>query len=99
MSHEQSYPYPQVFLVDEGQGQHLSQPPQLVPCWSFPPAQQRQTRQVKSRAWGRTSTGSALVVLMLFLLVFAALGFEAYQIQTMRRTLSNMTKVRNHCLP
>ncbi|XP_045905988.1 tumor necrosis factor ligand superfamily member 6 [Micropterus dolomieu] len=94
MNHDQNYPFPQVFLVDSGGGQqHSAQPPSLVPCWSFPPAQERVRGRGKSRGCMGVSPGVALVVLMLFLLVFAALGFEAYQIQNMQKQLREMREV------
>ncbi|XP_068566544.1 tumor necrosis factor ligand superfamily member 6 [Cebidichthys violaceus] len=91
----QSYPYPQVFLVDGGDGaQRSGQQPSLVPCWSFPPAQERaRSRGGKSRGCMGVGAGPALVVLMLFLLVFVALGFEAYQINKMQAELREMKKV------
>ena len=97
MSYDQTYPFPQVFLVDGGGGQQYpDQPPNLVPCWSFPPAQEKMKSHGKSKGCMGVSHGVALVVLMLFLLVFAALGFEAYQIDNLQRGLRNMTKVRSH---
>lgn len=93
MSCDQSYPFPQVFLVDEGGGrQYPAQPPNLVPCWSFPPAQEKLKSREKSRGY---SPGVALIVLMLFLLVFAALGFEAYQIYKLQTELKRMREVRS----
>uniref|UniRef100_A0A3Q3IMA0 THD domain-containing protein n=1 Tax=Monopterus albus TaxID=43700 RepID=A0A3Q3IMA0_MONAL len=97
MSYDQSYPFPQVFLVDEGGGPQMSsQPPNLVPCWSFPPAQERMRKREKN--WMGVSPSVALIVLLLFLLVFAALGFEAYQIHNMQKQLRDMRQVRSHCL-
>lgn len=97
MNCDQSYPFPQVFLVDGGGGpqQQHHQTPSLVPCWSFPPAQERARSRGKSRGCMGVSPGLALVVLMLFLLVFAALGFEAYQITSMEKELERMRKVRS----
>ncbi|XP_035509594.1 tumor necrosis factor ligand superfamily member 6 [Morone saxatilis] len=95
MSCDQSYPFPQVFLVDGGGGpQHSTQPPSLVPCWAFPPAQERVRSRGKSRGCMGVSTGAALVVLMLFLLVFAALGLEAYQIFKMQKELREIKEVK-----
>uniref|UniRef100_A0A3Q3IMH2 THD domain-containing protein n=1 Tax=Monopterus albus TaxID=43700 RepID=A0A3Q3IMH2_MONAL len=94
MSYDQSYPFPQVFLVDEGGGPQMSsQPPNLVPCWSFPPAQERMRKREKN--WMGVSPSVALIVLLLFLLVFAALGFEAYQIHNMQKQLRDMRQVRS----
>lgn len=97
MSCDQCYPLPQVFLVDGGGGsQDSAQPPSLVPCWSFPPAQQGVRSREKSRGTMVVSFGGALIVLMLFLLVFAALGFGAYQIYNMQKELKKMKEVRSH---
>ncbi|XP_030583919.1 tumor necrosis factor ligand superfamily member 6 [Archocentrus centrarchus] len=81
VNYEQNYPFPQVFLVDGGGGpQHSAQPPSLVPCWSFPPSQERVRSRGKSKGCMGVSPGLALLVLFLFLLVFAALGFQAFKI-------------------
>ncbi|XP_034386762.1 LOW QUALITY PROTEIN: tumor necrosis factor ligand superfamily member 6 [Cyclopterus lumpus] len=90
---QQSYPFPQVFLVDGGGPQHSAQQPSLVPCWSFPPAQERARPRGKSRGCMGVGPGAALVVLMLFLLVFVSLGFEAYQIHNMQVEMREMRKV------
>ncbi|KAK5869979.1 hypothetical protein PBY51_024651 [Eleginops maclovinus] len=96
MSADQSYPFPQVFLVDGGGGpQHAAQPPSLVPCWSYPPPQERSRSRGKSRGCMGVSPGLALIVLMLFLLVFAALGLEAYQIINMQEELRELKKVHS----
>ncbi|XP_053179162.1 tumor necrosis factor ligand superfamily member 6 [Scomber japonicus] len=94
---DQSYPFPQVFLVDRAEGpQHSGQLPNLVPCWSFPPAQERVRSREKSRGYMGVSPGLAMVVLCLFLLVFAALGFEFYQIYNLKTELKNIKRtVRN----
>ncbi|XP_028259805.1 tumor necrosis factor ligand superfamily member 6 [Parambassis ranga] len=94
MSRDQSYPLPQVFLVDGGP-QHSAQPPNLVPCWSFPPAQERMRSRGKSRGCMGISPSLALIVLFLFLLVFAALGFEAYQIMNIQAELRSMPQVES----
>ncbi|XP_042273048.1 tumor necrosis factor ligand superfamily member 6 [Thunnus maccoyii] len=94
MMGDQSYPFPQVFLVDGGGGQQNSgQLPNLVPCWSFPPAQGRMRSRGKSRGCMGVSPGLAMVVLFLFLLVFAALGFETYQIYKIKAEMKEMKKV------
>ncbi|GAA6235601.1 tumor necrosis factor ligand superfamily member 6-like [Lates japonicus] len=95
MSCDQSYPLPQVFLVDGGGGssQHSAQQPNLIPCWSFPPPQERVRSRGKSRGFMGVSPCLAMIVLMLFLLVFAALGFEAFQIYKMQMELKEMKKV------
>ncbi|XP_037326519.2 tumor necrosis factor ligand superfamily member 6 [Pungitius pungitius] len=89
----QSYPLPQVFLVDGGP-QHAAQQPSLVPCWSFPPAQQSARGRGKRRRC--VGPGAALVALLLFLLVFASLGMEAYQIHNVQTELRQLRK--NHPL-
>lgn len=93
---DQTYPFPQVFLVDgAGSPQHSTQLPNLVPCWSFPPAQDRVRSHGKSRGYMGVSPGLAMVVLCLFLLVFSALGFELYQIHNIQKKLAR-TPVRSH---
>ncbi|KAM8875343.1 tumor necrosis factor ligand superfamily member 6 isoform 2-T2 [Spinachia spinachia] len=85
-----SYPFPQVFLAD-GAPQHAAQPPSLVPCWSFPPPQHRPRSRGMSRLCG--GPGAALVALLLFLLVFASLAMEAYQIHSMQAELRELRKI------
>ena len=88
MSREQKYGYPQVFLVDAGGGsQRPGQPPELVPCWSQVAGQGSVGRRRKSPGGIGVSPGGALVVLILFLLIFAGLGFEAYQIYEIEKDL------------
>lgn len=88
MSCEQTYPFPQVFLVDAGGGsQRPDQPPSLVPCWSHLSAQGSAGRRRRSHGGMGVSPCTALLVLMLFLLVFAGLGFEAYQISELQKEL------------
>lgn len=97
MSCDQTYPFPQVFLVDQAGGlQQPDQPPNLVPCWSFPPPQERARSRRKSWSCMGVSPSIALVVLMLFLLVFGALGFESYQIFKMQKELIQLGEVRSH---
>ncbi|XP_034568022.1 tumor necrosis factor ligand superfamily member 6 [Notolabrus celidotus] len=96
MNPDQNYPLPQVFLVDGGQGpQYPAHQPNLVPCWSFPPPQERQRRS-RERSGGCMGVrpGTALLVLMLFLLVFAALGFEGFQIYRMQRELKELRQAK-----
>ncbi|XP_054911890.1 tumor necrosis factor ligand superfamily member 6 [Poeciliopsis prolifica] len=96
MSHDQRYPFPQVFLVDEGGGQHPSaSPPNLIPCWSFPQARESVKSRSKSRGCMGVSCSLAMTLLMLFLLVFAALGFEAWQILRLQKKIQNMEKVEH----
>uniref|UniRef100_A0A3B5LLB8 Fas ligand (TNF superfamily, member 6) n=1 Tax=Xiphophorus couchianus TaxID=32473 RepID=A0A3B5LLB8_9TELE len=95
MSCDQRYPFPQVFLVDEGGGQRSpATPPNLIPCWSFPQARETVRSHSKSRGCMGVSCSAAMIVLMLFLLVFAALGFEAWQILRLQEKLKNVEKVR-----
>ncbi|KAK1795869.1 hypothetical protein P4O66_008968 [Electrophorus voltai] len=104
MSNNRRHLYPPVFTVNTSGGfpQH-HQPhhqqeaqqctpaagrlePVLVPCWTFPPAQV----QAKRRSCrGMTSAGGTLLV-MVFLVVFAALGLGAYQIWKLQRELVQM---------
>ncbi|XP_008405554.1 tumor necrosis factor ligand superfamily member 6 [Poecilia reticulata] len=90
MSYDQRYPIPQVFLVDEGggRGQSATQP-NLIPCWSFPQARESVRSRSKSRGCMGVSCSLVMIVLMLFLLVFAALGFEAWQILRLQEKLKN----------
>ncbi|KAM9478919.1 tumor necrosis factor ligand superfamily member 6 [Salvelinus alpinus] len=104
MSGTQGYIYPQVFLVDRSGGPQPSvQPPGLVPCWSFPPAQERVREQ--GRARGCRGVGSwSLVVALLFLLllVFGALGLGAYQIHRLQTQLDGIQQVNiesQGCVP
>ncbi|KAK2907646.1 tumor necrosis factor ligand superfamily member 6 [Channa argus] len=90
MSGDQCYPLPQVYLVDGGGMQDRGQPPTLVPCWPFPPAQERARIPRKSRGFMGVSPCLAMIVLLLFLLVFVSLGFEAYQIYNMQIELREM---------
>lgn len=97
MSCDQTYPFPQVFLVDAGGGlQHPDQPPSLVPCWSHLSAQGTVRR--KSHGGMGVSPCTALMVLMLFLLVFAGLGFEAYEIYKMQKELRQVRWFWQVCL-
>ncbi|XP_062251734.1 tumor necrosis factor ligand superfamily member 6 [Platichthys flesus] len=91
MSCDHRYPFPQVFLVDGGGGPvDPAQPPSLVPCWTSPPVQERARSRGRSGGFMRVGPCLTLVVLLLFLLVFAALGFEAYQIYKMKTELRQM---------
>ncbi|KAM7388511.1 hypothetical protein PAMP_024681 [Pampus punctatissimus] len=95
MSCNQSYPFPQVFLVDrDGGPNHSDQLPNLVPCWPFPPAQDRVRSRGKSRGCMGVSPSLAIVVLFLFLLVFAALGFQTYQIYKIQKKMEGMRQVK-----
>ncbi|XP_043986277.1 tumor necrosis factor ligand superfamily member 6 isoform X2 [Gambusia affinis] len=85
-----------VFLVDEGGGQRSSAtPPNLIPCWSFPQARETTRSHSKSRGCMGVSCSLAMILLMLFLLVFAALGFEAWQILRLQQKLKNVEKVEH----
>ncbi|XP_034438821.1 tumor necrosis factor ligand superfamily member 6 [Hippoglossus hippoglossus] len=91
MSCDHRYPFPQVFLVDGGGSPgNPAQPPSLVPCWTSPPAQERARSHGKSGGFTRVSPCLTMIVLLLFLLVFAALGFEAYQIYNMKTEMRQM---------
>ncbi|KAM6963018.1 tumor necrosis factor ligand superfamily member 6 [Aplochiton taeniatus] len=94
MNREHSYPFPQVFLVDNNGGpEHTLQPPNLVPCWSFPPAQERLKVKGKSRYCMGSSSSLVVCLLFLLLLVFAALGLGAHQIYKLQIELS---KIKQH---
>lgn len=91
------YPYPEVFLVDRGESQHgPPPPPKLIPCWTFPPAQERVMQQGKSRGCMGVSTKLALVVLLLFMLVFASLGIGAVWIVNLQK---EMKEVKRYAKP
>ncbi|XP_041646764.1 tumor necrosis factor ligand superfamily member 6 [Cheilinus undulatus] len=92
MNQEQNYPFPQVFLVDGG-GQYPAHQPSLVPCWSFPPPQERRRSRDRGGGCLGVRPGAAVLVLMLFLLVFAALGFLAFQIHRMQKELKTLQQV------
>ncbi|KAM3876150.1 tumor necrosis factor ligand superfamily member 6 [Diretmus argenteus] len=96
MSYDQSCPLPQVFLVDSGRGpEHSLHPPNLVPCWSFPPAQERARSRGRRGCMG-VNPGLLMVLLFLMLLLFAALGLGAYQI---RQIQEELTKMRQNADP
>lgn len=80
--------------MDRGERlQHSDQPPGLIPCWSSVPAQERVRRQQKSQGFMGVNCCLAMIVLMLFLLVFAALGIGAYQLHNMQIELGGMREV------
>uniref|UniRef100_A0A3B3U3Q2 Fas ligand (TNF superfamily, member 6) n=1 Tax=Poecilia latipinna TaxID=48699 RepID=A0A3B3U3Q2_9TELE len=84
---------PNVFLVDEGGGRGESATqPNLIPCWSFPQARETVRSRSKSRGCMGVSCSLVMIVLMLFLLVFAALGFEAWQILRLQEKLKNRVR-------
>ncbi|XP_061834248.2 tumor necrosis factor ligand superfamily member 6 [Nerophis lumbriciformis] len=98
MSNDQSNPFPQMLAVDGGQFQHHRPDllPGLVPCWSFPPALERPRGR---RAGGGGGYAGAIprlatVMLLLFVLVFAALGFGGYQIHKMQMEMRDMRKAK-----
>nr|XP_057930301.1 tumor necrosis factor ligand superfamily member 6 [Doryrhamphus excisus] len=100
MNCDQNYPFPQVFVVDGGQQQHQqhqhhhSDPlPNVVPCWSFPPAQKRLKGRRPSGCFKGVIPGLTTVMLLLFVLVFAALGFGGYQIHNMQVEMKDMRKI------
>ncbi|XP_061895429.1 tumor necrosis factor ligand superfamily member 6 isoform X2 [Entelurus aequoreus] len=98
MSNDQSYPFPQMLAVDGGQFQHHQHHgsdllPGLVPCWSFPPARERPRGRRAGGGYAGAIPGLAMVMLLLFVLVFAALGFGGYQIHKMQTEMRDMRKV------
>ncbi|XP_074525019.1 tumor necrosis factor ligand superfamily member 6 [Halichoeres trimaculatus] len=100
MNPNQSYPVPQVFLVDGGGGpQHPAHQPSFVPYWSYLPPHESQRRSHQKKSWNCMGVRpcAALLVLMLFLLVFAALGFGAFQIDRMQRQLKELKQVEPEC--
>ncbi|XP_061682064.1 tumor necrosis factor ligand superfamily member 6 [Syngnathoides biaculeatus] len=84
MSCDQMYPFPQVFFVDGGQQQEQHRPGQ-------PPGCPQRGRRVGSCV-GLIPT-FATVVLLLFLLVFAALGFGGYLMYNMQLELRDVRKL------
>nr|WOK15261.1 tumor necrosis factor ligand superfamily member 6 [Osteobrama belangeri] len=62
--------------------------PQLVPCWTFPPAR----AEMKRRDCGRMNTGMAWVLILILLLVFAALGLGAYQILRLQTEVERLSQ-------
>ncbi|XP_058612396.1 tumor necrosis factor ligand superfamily member 6 [Onychostoma macrolepis] len=99
MSSNFSHPSQPVFMVDSG-GDHPKQhryyhqqmprhaEPQLVPCWTFPPAR----AEMKKRDWGRMNAGMAWVLILILLLIFAALGLGAYQIQKLQTEVQRLSQ-------
>ncbi|XP_077390286.1 tumor necrosis factor ligand superfamily member 6 [Festucalex cinctus] len=81
MNCDQSYPFQQVFFVD---GVHQQQHPGLQPNWPQ-----------RGRRVGCTGVIPTLatVVLLLFLLVFAALGFGGYLMYNMQTQLRDVRKI------
>ncbi|KAM9831184.1 tumor necrosis factor ligand superfamily member 6 [Neosynchiropus ocellatus] len=95
MNQNQNYPHPRVFVVDAGGGQQpLSQHPYHGPGWSFPPAQEIMRKKRKRYSFMGVSSGLVMVVLLLFLLVFVAMGYGTYQIFKMQEQLSSMAQVQ-----
>lgn len=94
MSCEQRYPA-EVFFVD-GDGSHLhsSQHPNHLTWMPLPPAREKKKGHGKSWGFMGLNPGGALIALMLFMLVFTILGFEAYQILQLREKLKDIEKVR-----
>ncbi|XP_004068323.1 tumor necrosis factor ligand superfamily member 6 [Oryzias latipes] len=93
MSCEQRYPA-EVFFVD-GDGSHLhsSQHPNHLTWMPLPPAREKKKGHGKSWGFMGLNPGGALIALMLFMLVFTILGFEAYQILQLREKLKDIEKV------
>ncbi len=101
MSSNFDHPSQPVFMVDSGSGHpkqhryyHQQMPrhtePQLVPCWTFPPAR----AEMKKKGWGRMNAGMAWVLTLILLLVFAALGLGAYQILRLQTEVQRLSQVR-----
>ncbi|XP_067085781.1 tumor necrosis factor ligand superfamily member 6 [Osmerus mordax] len=89
MSCSMTTPYPQVFMVDNNRDPPSSvHPPDLVPCWMFPPAQER-VRRRREKGWP-CQGGLLLAVLFVLLLVFAALGLGALQIHRLQMELATV---------
>ncbi|XP_026147193.1 tumor necrosis factor ligand superfamily member 6 [Carassius auratus] len=99
MSSNSGHPSPPVFVVDSDRGHpkqhryyHQQMPrhaePQLVPCWTFPPAR----AEMKRRGWGGMNAGMAWVLTLILLMVFAALGLGAYQIQRLQTEVQQLSQ-------
>ncbi|XP_046893248.1 tumor necrosis factor ligand superfamily member 6 isoform X2 [Hypomesus transpacificus] len=89
MSCSMTTPYPQVFMVDHGRDPPSTvHPPDLVPCWMFPPAQER-VRRRGGKEWP-CQGALLLAVLFVLLLVFAALGLGALQIHRLQMELATV---------
>ncbi|XP_033821329.1 tumor necrosis factor ligand superfamily member 6 [Periophthalmus magnuspinnatus] len=95
-AYDQTIPYPQVFIVDRGghPNPHGTLP-NLVPCWSFPPAHETVTRPERSRGCMGASSRLVGVVLLLFALVFASLGMGAMWTVNLQKQLKDMRKMVN----
>ncbi|XP_054645827.1 tumor necrosis factor ligand superfamily member 6 [Dunckerocampus dactyliophorus] len=100
MSCDRNCPFPQVFVVDGGpqqhphhQHHHSDQLPNVVPCWSFPSAQERLRGRRARGGFMGVIPGLATVMLLLFVLVFAALGFGGYQIYNMQAEMRDIRKI------
>ncbi|CAL1592891.1 unnamed protein product [Knipowitschia caucasica] len=93
-AYDRSMPYPQVFLVDRGgpPNQHGALP-NLVPCWSFPPAPERVRRAGKRRGCLGVSSGVAVVILLLFALVFSGLGIGAVWTVNLQKEMKDMRNI------
>ncbi|KAJ0032259.1 hypothetical protein NQD34_002340 [Periophthalmus magnuspinnatus] len=93
-AYDQTIPYPQVFIVDRGghPNPHGTLP-NLVPCWSFPPAHETVTRPERSRGCMGASSRLVGVVLLLFALVFASLGMGAMWTVNLQKQLKDMRKL------
>ncbi|CAL8254710.1 unnamed protein product [Merluccius merluccius] len=96
MSYDQRHRYPGVFHVDGGQDAWRPPvpPPRMVPSWSFPAAQEMVYHRRKSKGCMGISHNVAIVLLLLFLLVFAFMGIGSYQIHKLQGDLRSMHEVR-----
>ncbi|XP_061540405.1 tumor necrosis factor ligand superfamily member 6 isoform X1 [Phycodurus eques] len=86
MSCDQTYPFQRVFFVDGGQQQEQHHHLERLPSWS------QRGRRVGGSCAGVIPT-LATVVLLLFLLVFAALGFGGYLMYNMQLELREVRKM------
>lgn len=72
--------------MDRGEGPPVP-PPRVQPYWSFPAAQEVMSHRRKRTVGMGISPSVAIVLLLLFLLVFAAMGIGAYQIYKLQDNL------------
>ena len=67
----------------------------MLPCWSFPPAQERVMERGRGRGCrGVGSWSLTMALLFLLLLVFGALGLGTYQIIKLQTQLDGIQQVR-----
>uniref|UniRef100_A0A8C6T6B2 Si:dkey-86e18.1 n=1 Tax=Neogobius melanostomus TaxID=47308 RepID=A0A8C6T6B2_9GOBI len=93
-THDHAYPLPQVFVMDGGGGQtHRGALPTMIPTWSFPPAQEVVRNSGKRRGCMGVSSRLAILVLLLFALVFASLGMGAVWTVNLQKELKEVRKM------